>query len=35
LAKAAPLIAGLELNPVLVQAAGEGLSLIDARVRLL
>jgi acetyl coenzyme A synthetase (ADP forming)-like protein len=34
LADAAPRIAEIDLNPVLVHPAGEGLSLIDARVRL-
>jgi acetyl coenzyme A synthetase (ADP forming)-like protein len=34
LADAAPRIAEIDLNPVIVHAAGEGLSLIDARVRL-
>jgi acetate---CoA ligase (ADP-forming) len=34
LAEAVPRIAEIDLNPVLVHAAGEGLSLIDARVRL-
>ncbi|MFN0122284.1 MAG: acetate--CoA ligase family protein, partial [Blastocatellia bacterium] len=34
LAEAAPRIAEIDLNPVIVHPAGEGLSLIDARVRL-
>jgi acetyl coenzyme A synthetase (ADP forming)-like protein len=34
LAEAVPRIAEIDLNPALVHAAGEGISLIDARVRL-
>lgn len=34
LAEAVPRIAEIDLNPVLVHAAGDGISLIDARVRL-
>lgn len=34
LAEAAPRIAEIDLNPVIIHSAGEGLSLIDARVRL-
>jgi hypothetical protein len=34
LAEAVPRISEIDLNPVLVHPAGEGVSLIDARVRL-
>lgn len=34
LAEAAPRIAEIDLNPVIVHPAGEGISLIDARIRL-
>jgi len=34
LAEAAPRIAEIDLNPVIVHPNGEGISLIDARVRL-
>jgi acyl-CoA synthetase (NDP forming) len=34
LAEAVPRIAEIDLNPVIVHPAGEGISLIDARIRL-
>lgn len=34
LAEAAPRVAEVDLNPVIVHQVGEGVSLIDARVRL-
>ena len=34
LAEAVPRVAEIDLNPVIVHPSGEGLSLIDARIRL-